>query len=453
MRKVFIMSDLIPMTKSLFRSKHNFLNIVLILFLLFFGSINVYTYVKAQANPEPGTTEYILMKDDGLPLSTDNESSPNYGEIKYFQSYVVDGGYIASGVGMRNRGYGTIELSGIPEDASTVAAYLYWDILSSDLDDSYQTGKINGVPISGELIGTDGDPCWGDIANSNYAYRADVTALIQGNGSYFLSDFASSYTDGRDPWKPQGVINIAPMIEGASLVVIYTSPESPLSKVLIYDGSILVIDNQAILTMDRFTVADSLKQATTTFIVADGQSYYPIEESTFNGVLLESVTWDGNDPQDGPRFSYGNLWDTTTVDVTDLLPPGSTSATATVGPGIGDCVVWVAQILSITDEEVSVPPTEVTITGDHQGYVGRQYEFMATVPSATTLPVTYVWTITGMEPITQEGLHSNKITVVMNEVGPKTISVEASNASRTITNSHSFLAEAYKIHLPFINNH
>jgi hypothetical protein len=64
------------------------------------------------------------------------------------------------------------------------------------------------VPVTGDLIGTSGCDGW---AFSPYnqvagqAFRADVTSLVTGNGSYFVSNF-----------KPMRLT-----IQGASLVVIY----------------------------------------------------------------------------------------------------------------------------------------------------------------------------------------------------------------------------------------
>jgi pimeloyl-ACP methyl ester carboxylesterase len=291
---------------------------------------------SADQVPVPGTTLLIY------PNSPLQANDAVYGQLQFFQAYDVNGGYAAAGVGMRNRGYGTITLAGIPDGARTIAAYLYWDILASVLDERYEHGALNGVPLTGKLIGTHGDPCWGNT--TNYAYRADVTELVSGNGSYELSGFASGYTDGRDPWVGG---SIAPMTEGGSLVVIYELSSAPRARVLLYDGSILSRSNLGTFTLDHFTITDTLSTAVTTFIGADGQSAAETD-STFNGTILPSVSWDGLDPQDGPDFINGNLWDTMTVDVTSLLPAGSTSATATFGPG-SDCLVWTTQVLALTD--------------------------------------------------------------------------------------------------------
>src|SRR5258706_13161339 len=96
------------------------------------------------------------------------------------------------------------------------------------------------------------------------------------------------------------------------------------------------------LPVGPFPATTDGAQALTTFIGADGQD---ISEpgSTFNGIPLSAVGWHGTDPQAGPSFTHGNLWDTMTVDVTSLIPTDSTSAAATLQGG-PDCLVWVPQL-------------------------------------------------------------------------------------------------------------
>jgi hypothetical protein len=80
------------------------------------------------------------------------------------------------------------------------------------------------VPVTGDLIGTSGCDGW---AFSPYnqvagqAFRADVTSLVTGNGSYFVSNF-----------KPMRLT-----IQGASLVVIYDDGDPSNNRdIVIEDG-------------------------------------------------------------------------------------------------------------------------------------------------------------------------------------------------------------------------
>jgi GH25 family lysozyme M1 (1,4-beta-N-acetylmuramidase) len=271
--------------------------------------------------------------------------------LQYFQSFLLHGGYVAAGTAMRNRGFGTISVSGIPKGSSIKAAYLYWDILGNLPYSSFAQGQINGNPITGTLIGIDADPCWGNT--NNFAYRADVTSIVRTNGDYSLTNFASGTTNGQDPW---GAGSALPMIEGASLVIVYDNSRSPWTQVIIYDGSIETDWYLVSQTIDGFTAPSPVTKALITFIGADGQDAGE-PGSMFNGNPLTSISWDGNDTQAGLSYSHGNLWDTMTADVTSLVYPGDTSATATVQGG-PDCLVWVALIFSVQGDALSFPWVE-----------------------------------------------------------------------------------------------
>ncbi len=294
----------------------------------------------------PGTTEFCANAHYSTLQAQDTTPA-----LAKFQGFSLQGGYVASGVGMRNRGFGHISVAGIPAGSTIYAAYLYWDILGNTNDDTFSQGQINGQQITGQLVATGGVPCWD--TTSNFAYRADVTSLVTGNGTYSLTDFASSTTDGSDPWI---VGSSPPMMEGASLVIIYENSSSPPTTILIYEGAAETgVEGELLeVTIDGFTAPNSTFSATTTFIGADGQVAGK-PGSTFNENFLPTVAWYGSDPQDGPTFIHGNLWDTMTTNVTSLISPGDTSATATVQGG-PDCMVWVAQVFSISSDPLFIAP-------------------------------------------------------------------------------------------------
>ena len=263
-----------------------------------------------------------------------------------YKSFTVKGGYTAAGVGLRNRGSGTIELNGLPSGAKVKAAYLYWAILGGDTaGSSFKKGKINGHSFSGSLIGSGPAPCW-DGSTKGYSYRKDVTKWVKRNGKFALSGFASAVRNGRDPFVDAST-RVSPMAEGASLVVVYTKSRYPETRVVLADGYAEVQGSPgATVTIPfGFTASNPVGQVTTTFIGADGQSNFDKPASLFNGVPMAAVQWNGKDRATG-NYSYGNLWDTQTVPVIDLVKPGNTSATVTVQGG-PDCIAWVAQVLSI----------------------------------------------------------------------------------------------------------
>jgi hypothetical protein len=261
-----------------------------------------------------------------------------------FASIDVNGGYVAAGVGLRNRGAGTIAITGIPTGATIQSAYLFWSVLGGAVEPAnFKSGKFKGVSITGTKIGSGGTPCWGSTT-SGYAYRANVTAKVTGNGSYALSGFASGVTSGADPFT---TAQVPPLAEGASLVVVYKKSTYPLTRVVISNGYGLV-SSAAGLTVSMpfgFAATNPVGQVRTTFIGADGQKNFSEPASTINGVPVSQADWDGTDPPT-PAYSQGNLWDTDSVNTANVVKPGNTSAAVKVAGG-PDCLVWVAQVLSI----------------------------------------------------------------------------------------------------------
>lgn len=254
--------------------------------------------------------------------------------------FTLPGGYVTAGTGMRNRGYGDITISGIPAGSTIENAYLYWDILDDTESPSFAQGNFNGNPITGTKIGEGADPCW--APTMNFAYRADVTSYVTGNGIFSLTDFASGRRDGYDPWLNQLP---TPQIEGASLVVVYRNPTLPMQNIIIYDGAQSLIGTEYSHTITGFTASSPVTSASITYIGADGQTN-GAERTYFNGVLVGDNDWDGSDPQAGAPYRFGNLWDTNTYDVTTLVNAGATSATARTS-SINDCLVWVSTVFSV----------------------------------------------------------------------------------------------------------
>jgi len=252
----------------------------------------------------------------------------------------VNGGYAAAGVSLRNRGYGTINLSGIPSGATIVRAYLVWSILGNTEGANFNDGVFKGVAKVGAKVGQGDGLCWG--VTNGYAYRADVTAQVTGNGAYALSGFASGTTDGTDPW----TAGTAPLAEGASLFVVYSKATYPRTTIRFYNGYHSNMAGAASINVPfGFTTSTPAGEARTTFIGADGQSSAE-NYSKVNNVNMGTVDWDGTDPP-LPRYSLGNLWDTDTVALRNVVKPNQTSATVTVPAGTADCTAWVAQAFSI----------------------------------------------------------------------------------------------------------
>jgi hypothetical protein len=287
--------------------------------------------VQAQATqPQHATVRHAAM----------TSSAAATGSLSTVLSESLHGGYTAAGIGMRNLGYGTISITGIPAGATVKSATLLWDILADSAGPSFTQGTLNGQAFTGTQWASGASPCW--PTDANFSYEADVTSLVTGNGSYKLAGFATGQSDGADPWTSG---SIAPLDEGASLVVVYQLASMPEVNVQIGEGATETAGGDtASATLDGFTVGANAS-ATTTYIVADGQESG--NTASFDGTTLAGVSFPGNDPQAVPHYSQGNLWDTVTGNVSSYLRQGDTSATIGV-TGNDDCLVWVGQVLSVT---------------------------------------------------------------------------------------------------------
>ena len=261
-----------------------------------------------------------------------------------FKTYTLKGDYVASGVSLRNRGSGAIRISGIPKGAKVKNAYLLWSVLSPSESASLRKGNFAGMAITGTKIGSGTGPCWPSDVNAypGYAYRADVTKKVKGNGTFALKGFASGVKNGSDPFTTPAV---APLAEGASLVVVFEKSTYPLTKVILSNGYTGLVGGSATATVDfGFAATNPVGAVKTTFIGADGQSADE-PSSTVNGIAVPQADWDGTDGPN-PRYSKGNLWDTDTVKLPNFVKPGDTSAEITVSSG-PDCLAWVGQAFSI----------------------------------------------------------------------------------------------------------
>ena len=128
--------------------------------------------------------------------------------------------------------------------------------------------------------------------------------------------------------------------------MVYTKATYPQTLIRFYAGYHMTTSAATAATLTvpfGFTTGTPAGEARTTFIGGDGQSATE-PYSTVNG-SISAADWDGTDPP-LPTFSEGNLWDTDTLQLRNIVKPGQTSATITVSGG-GDCLVWAGQAFSL----------------------------------------------------------------------------------------------------------
>src|SRR3954469_8843456 len=137
-------------------------------------------------------TAHAVGRAATTPASGSDGSYPAAGLTQKLAAIDVNGGYVASGTGLRNRGYGSIHVAGVPTGSSVERAFLYWNVDAHTFTPraTFPTGRIDGTPIAGTLVGAwHGGTCTN--GDHSYSYRADVTNLVRGNGDYRLSSFRS----------------------------------------------------------------------------------------------------------------------------------------------------------------------------------------------------------------------------------------------------------------------
>jgi hypothetical protein len=283
-------------------------------------------------------------------------------------SYTYSGvAHVANGASLRNAGSATIRLRGMPADAYVIKAFLYWDFASvttptyaqSNVIFSRQFNLVNSIAkVYGTQIGTGADPCW--FGDSNFAYRADVTKWVRGNGDYVVTLLpgASSSTNGADPWGPSAPTS-GPLAEGASIVAIYTSSLEPTGTVLLYDSGLAGTEFDGTLSYDLDQVPTPPGVSTSIFteLGADGQvggsdiglSLTPeitLKTTQLNltliagpGSAVNDADWNGDD-----GIPLNQLWDTHSHDVTGLLTPGLNNITTYSDD---DCIVTIANVLTV----------------------------------------------------------------------------------------------------------
>ncbi len=305
-----------------------------------------------------------------------------------YRRYGFRGGYVANGTGLRNRGWGTIKLSGIPSGSTVYKAFLYWSVVDFWQSARHARGKFNGNNITGTYIGADHETCWLSDDASSYSYRADVTQYVKGNGNYYLRSFASGLTDGSDPWSAPVK---TPLIQGASLVVLFQNSSYPWTRFVIWDGSATVPDtnSQVFIQLGGFSTSNPVGPTYTTFIGGDGQnSPEPASRVNYNDVA--AADWDGTDPQAGGNYSNGNLWDTDTASVGMYLSPGQTSVRIDVS-GSPDCLNWVAQVFSTSSGTLDTDKDALPDGWEANGYNGVDLPGMGASPWHKDVFVEHDW--------------------------------------------------------------
>ena len=235
--------------------------------------------------------------------------------VTAYDALLQGGGVTSEGVGLaRRRGAPSadaIRLGGVPPGATVARAFLYWTTIGS----ADATVRLNGRAVNGQLVGTSSDTCW--ELGANRVYRANVTRMVPGNGTYWVSGVGNQGAgDG----------------QGASLVVAFGRlAADTATRVVIRDGARSLATFGSSTTVQVGDSSASVPQSAELHMgVGDGQAFderaVKVEGRAVTGPDLFSGT-------DGP------MWDDVTIPVPAALVGHPTSVRVTL-PTLSDCLVW-----------------------------------------------------------------------------------------------------------------
>jgi hypothetical protein len=297
----------------------------------------------------PTTTGDLTLLPDGLSVSNADVAESGYG-------------------GMRGSGTGSITVSGV--SAPVLHAFLYWNGPTNSTNPTANAAvTFNGTPVTGTNIGVASSNCW-PFTNSQ-SYRADVTPLVTGSGSYTLADFM----------KPDADIN------GVALIVFYDNGNSGDDRtVVLWNGNDSNVAQDAdpagwdetitgvpypgsgAASLD-FVVSDG-QQATDDALVLNGDTLVPT-----GGIFEGDTTPAGGFVPNPP----GSLWDVEGFDITSFLSSGSNTLHLTTGLA-SDC-------LSLVVAAANVPASAPVILGPAAATPQRATTApRQTAPARTTTP-------------------------------------------------------------------
>ncbi|MBN2002843.1 MAG: hypothetical protein JXA21_05760 [Anaerolineae bacterium] len=91
-----------------------------------------------------------------------------------------------------------------------------------------------------------------------------------------------------------------------------------------------------------------------------------------------------------------------------------------------------------------VSPSQIDLTGSMSGAIDVAYTFTATtLPTSSTLPITYIWQTSGESPVIHPALdsHSDTASFMWNTTGQKRVTVTAANIAGEVSTTHTIAIE------------
>lgn len=247
----------------------------------------------------------------------------------------------AFGLGaLRDRGGGTLAVTGIV--GTVTRALLYWNGPENGLSPSNNAlVRFSGNDVVGTNTGLSSDNCW--LYDHSHTYRADVTALVSGNGNYLLTNF----------WK-NGPAPIPANVNGVSLLVFHDDGDTSNNRdVMIVDGNDSNHPNAYEPGAWR-TQIDGVRYsggtALLTMHVSDGQPGGTSNDGNLtinNRPFLSGQIFQGTTVPRVTGSVTPTLWDIRTEDISSFMTNGSNNLLLELPWNGQDCVSLVAATVSV----------------------------------------------------------------------------------------------------------
>jgi gliding motility-associated-like protein len=297
-------------------------------------------------------------------------------------------------------------ISGIPSCATIVKAYLWAEGSGNGMA---QTATVNGPLGSANypmtIVGQGPDKCWG--YSGSYTYRADVTASVNGNGTYNISGILTNPpTAGND-------------MDGATLLVIYTDPSQT------YRGTIRIDDGAMIVNTYAGTVSYTMTYPAVCGPTTGAQVFGGFGDLQLTGT---NITMNGT-----PAAYTWNWWNLVTANTT--VASGQTSSVFTGTASTGDCFNLCIAGLYYRTTCVACTPTTLALSATSTPATCSACNGTASVTVTPAGTYTYSWNTTpAQNTATATGLCAGTyICTVTSSCGTGTISVTVPTLGGSIT--------------------
>lgn len=309
---------------------YHHLTVFIFLFFLVFGFSQKNSVLIGESSKIPGTKFYCepncnssdpAGKFGNAPLANGNGSiatSYTYSACGLdftYHSAALHKRNFTFGVSPNNQPY-TFNISGIPPCAIIEKAFVYANFERAGSLTSVNLSLTNPLSTNSvfpmTLIGTGQSVCWGGGTTGSKTFRADVTALISGNGNYVINGL------------PTGASG--PDCNGFTMFVIWSNPtQNWTGHFVIADGSYPVLGGTASSTITGFNVCGPVSNTRNFMCIGDLQK---IANTPLN---FNSATANGN-----LAAATQSVWNYVEANVA-AQTPGQTNAIFRVGPNSWDC--------------------------------------------------------------------------------------------------------------------